>query len=426
MTSTPSATDAAAPRVNAERLLTDIRSLATVGATAAGGVHRPAYGDDDLAARGLVRQWMREAGLVVRIDLAGNTFAWLSGENDRLPPIIIGSHTDTVPDGGRLDGALGVLAALEVARLIAASRGRLRHPLEVVNFQNEEGGLAGSRAVAGRLSAADLATKAVSGYTLADGIKRLGGDPGRVQEAVLAPGSVAAYVELHIEQGRFLERGAIDIGIVEGIVGIRYWEVTFEGAASHAGTTPMADRRDALWAAGRFIDGVHEVVTSIQGRHVGFVGRLSVSPGAPNVIAGRVTLTLELRDLDPARIAELYDRVVERARRVAAETNTRVTLEPAHGVDPAPTHQIVRDAIAAAASDLGLSCLTMPSGAGHDTQNMARVCPAGMLFVPSIEGISHSPREATHEHDIVNGANVLLGAVLHLDATLQGSAKATT
>jgi beta-ureidopropionase / N-carbamoyl-L-amino-acid hydrolase len=405
-------------RVQDDRLLADLRSLAAIGATTGGGVNRPAYGDGDLAARDLVRQWMRDAGLDVRMDAAGNTFGRLHGPRSDARPIVIGSHTDTVPDGGRFDGALGVLAALEVVRTIAGQSVALRHPLEVVNFQNEEGGLAGSRAVAGRLSASDLTMKAVSGYSLGDGIRRLGGDPDRLSAAVLAPGSIAAYVELHIEQGRFLERGGFDIGIVEGIVGIRYWEVTFDGVASHSGTTPMADRHDALLAAGRFIDAVHDAVTSSPGRHVGTVGRLTVSPGAPNVIAGRVTLTLELRDLDLARIDELFSAIASRAARIAADTGTRVALEPAHGVEPAPTDPTVREAIASAARDLGLSCLTMPSGAGHDTQNMAAIGPSGMLFVPSIEGISHSPREATHDHDVVNGANTLLGTVLCLDRAL--------
>ncbi|MGH7616536.1 MAG: hydantoinase/carbamoylase family amidase, partial [Gemmatimonadaceae bacterium] len=274
-------------------MLARLRELAAIGATAAGGVNRPAYSEDDLEARARVRGWMREAGMTVRVDTAGNTFARLDGRDPALPPIVIGSHTDTVPDGGRYDGALGVLAALEVARTLGASDERLRHPLEVVDFQNEEGGIVGSKAVVGRLDAAELSRTAVSGFTLGDGIRRLGGDPDSLAECVLAPGSRAAYAELHIEQGRVLERGATDIGIVEGIVGIWYWDVTFDGVASHAGTTAMTDRRDALLAAARFVDAVNTVVTSTPGRHVGTVGKLTVFPGGANVIPGRVVLTLE-------------------------------------------------------------------------------------------------------------------------------------
>jgi N-carbamoyl-L-amino-acid hydrolase len=406
------------PRVNAERLLGDMRALAAVGGTAAGGVHRPAYGADDIAARDLVRQWMRAAGLAVRIDAAGNTFGRLPGAAGDEPAIIIGSHTDSVPDGGRYDGALGTLAALEVARIIAEHGIRLRRPLEVVNFQNEEGGIIGSKAVAGRLSASELALTATSGYTISDGIRRLGGDPDRLADAVLTRGNVAAYLELHIEQGRVLERARADIGIVEGIVGISYWEVTFDGVAAHAGSTPMADRHDALLAAARLVDAVHTAVLEIPGRHVGTVGRLAVSPGAPNVIPGRAVLTLELRDLDQARIDALFAAIKPRAERIAADTATTVTLLPTTRVVPAPTDSRVREAIAFAASALGLRSLAMPSGAGHDAQNMAALGPSGMLFVPSIDGISHSPRERTDDRDVVNGANALLVAALRLDSTM--------
>ena len=403
--------------VNGERLLADLRQLATIGATAEGGVNRPAYGDEDLAAHEVVRQWIGAAGLAVRVDTAGNTFGRLPSTND-APPIVIGSHTDSVPDGGRFDGALGTLAALEVARSVAQYGMTLRHPLEIVNFQNEEGGLIGSKAVAGRLSANDLAIKAVSGFTICEGIRRLGGEPDRLAEAVRAPGSIAAYVELHIEQGRVLERAEADIGVVEGIVGISYWDVTFNGVAAHAGTTPMADRHDALLAAARFIDAVNGTVVTLPGRHVGTVGRLSVFPGAPNVIPGRVTLTLELRDLDQQHIDALFAVVAREAERIAADTGTTVALRPTTAVTPAPTDARVREAIALAARLHGLQSLDMPSGAGHDAQNMAAIAPSGMFFVPSVDGISHSPREFTSDADVVKGANVLLGTVLRLDATM--------
>jgi N-carbamoyl-L-amino-acid hydrolase len=404
--------------VDGSHLLDRLRDLATIGATAAGGggVNRPAYSDDDLKAREVVRGWMRDAGLSVRVDTAGNTFARLEGRDPALPPIVIGSHTDTVPDGGRYDGALGVLAALEVARTLGASGERLRHPLEVVDFQNEEGGIVGSKAAVGRLDAAELRRTAVSGFTLGEGIRRLGGDPDRLADCVLASGSRAAYVELHIEQGRVLERGATDIGIVEGIVGIWYWDVTFDGVASHAGTTPMADRHDALLAAARFVDAVQGVVTSIPGRHVGTVGRLAIHPGAANVIAGRVVATLELRDLVASTVETLYAAIESRAGEIARDTGTSVQFRPTTHVTPAPTHPRVRDAISQAACDLGLGTALLPSGAGHDAQQMTAICPSGMIFVPSVDGLSHSPRELTTDRDCVNGANVLLGVVRQIDA----------
>ncbi len=402
--------------VDATNLLARLRDLSAIGATPSGGVHRPAYSDDDLAAREVVRGWMRELGMTVHVDTAGNTFARLEGSDPALPPIVIGSHTDTVPDGGRYDGALGVVAALEVARTLGEDKARLRHPLEVVDFQNEEGGIVGSKAAVGRLDAAELSRTAVSGFTLRDGIRRLGGDPDRLDDCVLATGSRAAYVELHIEQGSVLERGGNDIGIVEGIVGIWYWEVSFDGVASHAGTTPMRDRHDALLAAARFVDAVHDVVTSVPGRHVGTVGRLTMHPGAPNVIAGRAVATLELRDLIASTVEKLYQAIEARAGEIARDTGTTVHFRSTTHTTPAPTDPRVRGAIERVAGALGLSTAFLASGAGHDAQHMAIVCPSGMLFVPSVNGLSHTPREFTRDQDCVNGANVLLGVVRHLDA----------
>jgi len=405
-------------RVNGARLVADLAALARIGGTPEGGVSRPAYGDEDIAARARVRDLMRSARLTVRVDTAGNTIAARPGTEPGLPPIMIGSHTDSVPNGGRFDGALGAIAAIEVARVLVEQGVELRHPLEVVDFQNEEGGLIGSKAMAGRLPASDLALTAVSGRTIGDGIRLLGGDPDRVDDAKRLPGSIAAYLELHIEQGRVLERAGANIGVVEGIVGIRYWEVTFAGVATHAGTTPMADRHDALLAAARFVEAVNATVLATPGRSVGTVGRLAVFPGAPNVIPGRVVLTLELRDLEVAKIEALYARVEAEARRIAASNGTTVTLVPTLANEPAPTDQRVRDAVSGAATALGLTPHGMPSGAGHDAQNMTVLGPSGMLFVPSVNGISHSPLEMTVDADVVNGANVLLGAVLRMDAAL--------
>ena len=404
--------------MNDARLLADLRQLATMGGTPEGGVSRPAYGDEDLRARKHVQEMMRAARLSVAVDAAGNTIASRPGTEPGLKPIMIGSHTDSVPNGGRFDGSLGTLAALEVARVIVEQGIELRHPLEVVDFQNEEGGLIGSKAMAGRLPQSDLALTAVSGRKIGDGIRLLGGNPDRIGEAARAPGSIAAYLELHIEQGRVLERASANIGVVEGIVGIRYWEVTFEGVATHAGTTPMPDRHDALLAAARFVEAVNTTVLATPGRSVGTVGRLAVFPGAPNVIPGRVVLTLELRDLEVAKIEALYVRVEAEAHRIAAANGTKVTLVPTLSNEPAPTDSRVREAVSGAATALGLKPYGMPSGAGHDAQNMTVLGPSGLLFVPSVNGISHSPLEMTVDEDVVNGANVLLGAVLRMDLVL--------
>jgi N-carbamoyl-L-amino-acid hydrolase len=332
--------------------------------------------------------------------------------------LLIGSHTDTVPDGGRYDGALGVLAAIEVVRTLHENDIALRHPLEVVDFQNEEGGLIGSKIVAGRLGDDSLDLVAVSGHSIRDGIARLGGHPSRMTEARRAIGAIAGYLELHIEQGRVIERAGARIGVVEGLVGIRYWEVTFDGVASHAGTTPMADRHDALLAAARFVEAVNDVVRRRPGRHVGTVGRLAVFPGGANVIPGSVVLTLELRDLDPSVVAALFGGIEARALDIASDTGTRVMLVPTHTNEPSPTHPLIQRAIREAAASLGLASHDMVSGAGHDAQNMAVLGPAGMIFVPSVGGISHSPAERTNDEDIINGADVLLGALLQMDGLL--------
>ena len=401
--------------INRNRLLRHLRELAQIGGTPEGGVHRLAYSDEDREACGLVRQLLQAAGLQVRVDAAGNLIGRRAGSDPALPPILLGSHIDTVPNGGRFDGSLGSLAAVEVAHTLAEHDVTTRHPLEIVIFQNEEGGLWGSRAMVGEVSEADLETVSQSGKTIREGIRFLGGNPERLDQARRRAGEVAAYVEVHIEQGSVLEDEGTEIGVVEGIVGIGWWEVVWEGAANHAGTTPMGRRQDALLAAARFVDAVNRTVTRTPGAQVGTVGRLEVSPGAPNVIPGQVTLTLELRDLDAARIDALFGELQAEARAIGGATRTRVEFCPISRIAPAPADPRIRAAIATAATERGLSTRSMPCGAGHDAQSLARIAPAGMIFIPSIGGISHSPRELSRDQDVINGANVLLGTLLRLD-----------
>ena len=267
----------------------------------------------------------------------------------------------------------------------------------------------------GALTERELDLVSRSGKTIREGTAFIGGDPTRLAEARRKPGDIAAYLELHIEQGAVLATEKIDIGVVEGIVGINWWDVTVQGFANHAGTTPMDRRRDALLAAGRFIEAVNRVVTGVPGRQVGTVGRIQALPGAPNVIPGTVVLSLELRDLDAAKIAMLYERIRAEARRIAEASDTTFDFKEINVNEPAPTDQRLRGMIADAAKELGLTTKLMPSGAGHDAQDMARIGPAGMIFVPSVGGISHSPRELSRAEDITNGANVLLGTVLRVD-----------
>jgi beta-ureidopropionase / N-carbamoyl-L-amino-acid hydrolase len=402
-------------RVNGSRLNRHLAELSEFGKNPQGGVTRLAYSDADRQARGYVMDLMRAARLDPNVDAAGNIVARRAGRDSRLPPILFGSHIDSVPEGGNYDGDVGSLGAIEVAQTLAEHGVVTRHPLEVIVFQNEEGGLIGSRALNGDLTERELGLVSRSGKTIGDGIRFIGGDPDRIASVRRQRGDVAAYLELHIEQGGFLDAERIDIGIVEGIVGINWWDVTIEGFANHAGTTPMDRRRDAMLAAAKFIEAVNRVVTSMPGRQVGTVGRIQALPGAPNVIPGKVVLSLELRDLDAAKIAMLHDRLRGEARQIAAASGTTFDFKEINVNVPAPTDPRVRAAIAEAARELGLSTKLMPSGAGHDAQDMARLGPAGMIFVPSVGGISHSPRELSRPQDITNGANVLLGAVVGVD-----------
>ena len=412
----PRARVASAPlRVNGTRLNRHLAELSEFGKNPRGGVTRLAYSDADREARDYVTGLMRAARLDPRIDTAGNIIGRRPGRDARLAPILFGSHIDSVPEGGNYDGDVGSLGAIEVAQTLAENGVLTRHPLEVIVFQNEEGGVIGSKALSGNLEERELDLVSRSGKTIRDGTRFIGGDPGRVLASRRNRGDVAAYLELHIEQGGFLDAERIDIGVVEGIVGITWWDVTIEGFANHAGTTPMDRRRDAMLAAAKFIEAVNRVVTSVPGRQVGTVGRIQALPGAPNVIPGKVVLSLELRDLDAAKIATLYERIRGEARRIADASGTTFGFKEINVNTPAPTDRRVRAVIADAARQLGLSTKLMPSGAGHDAQEIARLCPVGMIFVPSVGGISHSPREFSRPEDITNGANVLLGAVLGVD-----------
>jgi N-carbamoyl-L-amino-acid hydrolase len=409
-------TAAAELRVDPERIHSRILALSEFGRNPDGGVSRVAFSQADLQGRSYIMALMREAGLEVRIDPAGNILGRRAGSDPNLPPILFGSHIDSVPFGGNYDGDVGVIAAIECAQVLEDDGISTRHTLEIVVFSDEEGGLTGSRAMIGELGEQALSETTHSGLSRRDGILAIGGDPDRISEARRAPGETAAYLELHIEQGARLDEDEIDIGVVEGIVGIEWWDVTVDGFANHAGTTPMDRRNDALLAAARYIEAVNEIVTAEPGRQVGTVGRIAAEPGAHNVIPGRVRTTLEIRDLSRDRIWSLFERIENRSKEIAEETGTTFTftLLDVSSV-PAVMDERVRGLIAAAADRLGLSWVSMPSGAGHDAQDMARIAPAGMIFVPSEGGVSHSPAELTKKEDMANGADVLLQTVLEID-----------
>jgi len=392
-----------------------LRELSRFGKTAEGGISRVAYSDADVEGRAYAMGLMRAAGLDVSVDTAGNVIGRRRGEDENLPPLMMGSHIDSVPDGGNYDGQVGSMAAIEVAQTLSAAGVTTRHPLEVVLFQNEENGKTGSRALVGELGARELDLPSHTEKSLREGIAFLGGDPSRLDEAVRRPGDVAAFLELHIEQGAILDRRGIDIGVVEGIVGIKRWNVTIAGAANHAGTTPMAERHDAMLTAGRFIDQVNAVATETAGRHVATVGKLQAHPGAPNVIAGRVDVTLEIRDLEMSKIDRLLEAIERESRTLAKRNGTTIGFDLYYVSRAAPTDERLRRLVASSARSLGLSTLSMPSGAGHDAQSLALIAPVGMIFIPSVNGISHAPEELSRPADIEAGANVLLETLLGAD-----------
>ena len=401
-------------RVNGARIVEHINALAEFGKNPQGGVSRVAYSEADRRGRDYVMGLMRQAKLEVSIDAAGNIIGRRDG-SDKTLPLLFGSHIDSVPEGGNYDGDVGSLGAIEVAQTLAENNLVTRHLLEVIIFQNEEGGLIGSRAINGELTEKEFDLVSRSGKTIGEGIKFIGGDVTKLSEVKRVKGSIAAYLELHIEQGGILENEKIDIGVVEGIVGINWWDVTIEGFANHAGTTAMNNRQDALLAAAKFIEAVNRVVTSVPGRQVGTVGRIQALPGAPNVIPGKVVLSLELRDLDAAKIQTLYQKIRTEADQIGQASKTKFDFKEINVNIPAPTDPRIRSLIAESAKELGLSTRQMPSGAGHDAQDMAQLAPVGMIFIPSIGGISHSPKEFSRPQDIANGANVLLHSVLKVD-----------
>ena len=403
-------------RAKAQRIESRIMKLAEFGGNSEGGVSRVAFSEADVQGREYIISLMKEAGLEVRIDAAGNILGLRKGKDATLPPILFGSHIDSVPGGGNYDGDVGVIGALECMQVLYENNFNTRHPLEMVVFSDEEGIFTGSRAMVGRLPPAALEGMSHSGMTITEGIRAIGGEPGALSKASRDKGELKAFLELHIEQGSVLEHEQIEIGVVEGIVGIRSWEVTIEGFANHAGTTPMNKRKDAMLAAARLTIAINRVITSVPGRQVGTVGRIKAEPGAPNVIPGKVIMSLEIRDLDEKKILSLFDKIVEEARSIEPKTGTRISFALPHvTARPSPTDIRIRQSVADAAKELGLSHKLMPSGAGHDAQEIARIAPIGMIFVPSVGGISHSPDEYTRPQAMANGANVLLQTILRID-----------
>ena len=404
-------------RIDSNRMRLAFDQLAAIGSTGDGGVHRPTFSEAHLAARAWLRDHVNAAGLDFRLDGAGNHSGFLGCGLAGSRTLLLGSHLDSVPRGGRLDGALGVMAALEVLRTVKEHALKLDLNLEAIDFTDEEGtlvGLLGSSAISGHLRATTLENPRGGREQLSQGMQRAGLTESGMLSAALPPGSLAGYLELHIEQGKRLERSHTDIGIVSAIVGIWSYRLSFVGRADHAGSTAMEDRRDAALGASAFTLAAHELVVKDYPDCVMNVGRMEFAPGAFNIVPARVDLALEFRSPDQSRFEHLDSALLDCARDQAAQFGLELGIEDLGFHAPCPMDGRVQRVMAEVCDELHLTHASLASGAGHDGQSFAEVCPVGMLFVPSAGGASHSAREFTEWSDCVNGANALLQTVLRL------------
>ena len=405
--------------IDGDRLWRRLSDLADIGKQEEGGVTRLSFTDEERAAKDRVASYMEEVGLSVREDAAGNLIGRREGRNPDAPAVLVGSHVDSVYNGGNFDGPLGVLAGIEVLQTMEERGVETEHPVEVVAFTDEEGarfsfGMIGSRALGGRLTPEDVTEHEDNdGVSIAGAMRAYGLDPERVGDAARPEGSIKAYVELHIEQGRVLENEDLPAGVVTGIAGPAWLRFSIEGETGHAGATPMGLRRDALAAAAEIM-GLIEAEASRTGTSVGTVGQLSLDPGGINIIPGRVEFSLDLRDIDEGVRDSVEHRILDGAEEICRRRGVALEVETLQRLAPAPCSELVREAIGRACERLGIRPHALPSGAGHDGMQLTRLCPMGMIFVRSRDGVSHSPDEWSSKEDCAAGADVLYYTVLDL------------
>ncbi|MCL4768118.1 MAG: Zn-dependent hydrolase [Hyphomicrobiaceae bacterium] len=401
-------------RINGARLWDSLMEMARIGATPNGGVNRLTLTDLDDQSRALLAAWCRQAGCTVAVDRMGTMFARRAGAEESLPPVMLGSHLDTQPTGGKFDGALGVLAALEMVRTLNDLDIRTRHPIEIVNWTNEEGSrfapaMTASGVFAGVLSLdGALAIKDVDGKTIGAELDRIG----YAGPAPVGGRPVHAFFELHIEQGPILEEEGIDIGVVTGANGQKWYEITLTGVESHAGPTPMSRRKDALLGASRIVELVNRIGHAHDPAACATVGMVQVHPNSRNVIPGRVFLTVDLRHPDAARLASMDAALREGLAAIAPASGLEHELAMVADFPPQPFEPSCVEAVRQAAERLGITTRDITSGAGHDAVYMARVCPTAMIFTPCVDGISHNEAEDMKPAWAAAGADVLLHAAL--------------
>lgn len=401
--------------INGDRLNRSLEELAQIGAQEGDGVRRLAFSPEDLAARDRLFQWMQDAGMSVRIDAAGNLIGTYPGLAVDAPALVTGSHIDTVPSGGRYDGALGVMAGLEVVRVLQENQLQLHHPVEVIAFADEERTMVGSKAMAGTAPQDPERYATTENEPIQDCLARAGGDWEKLVTARRTSQEIACFIELHVEQGGVLEAIERDIGVVEGIVGQQRFHITIQGQANHAGTTPMNMRRDALATAAQIILAVEDMAKHFPGDPVATVGALKVWPNAINIVPGFVEMTLDMRDLSQSVIEHMLQQLKRKIETVAVSTRTKIRVKSELELEPTLASPDVQSLIVESCEELGLSYTHLPSRASHDAQEMGRFTDMGMIFVPSSEGVSHSGDEYTSPEQCEQGANVLLRTLLKLD-----------
>tara|TARA_Y100001970_G_scaffold165989_1_gene202965 strand:+ start:24853 stop:26106 length:1254 start_codon:yes stop_codon:yes gene_type:complete len=402
--------------INGTRLLARIAELAQIGAIeGTQGCSRLAFTDADREGRDLVVTWMTDLGLTVTVDAVGNVIA-STGNAGAAGAVMAGSHIDTVGTGGRFDGNLGVLAGLEVIEATLAADIDVKRPLAVAFFSNEEGSryppdMMGSLAYVGGMSVESvLEVEGADGTIVGDELERIG-----YRGPAPCPGAVPhAFVELHIEQGPVLDNEEIQIGVVEGVQGISWTELKFVGQSNHAGTTPMALRRDPMAVAAEVTVAARSIATDLGGPQVATVGSLTLHPNLVNVVPAHATMTVDLRNTDETLLREAEKQLMNSVQQIADREDITVESRSLARFEPVEFDKRVVDSIEAIAQQKGLSTRRMPSGAGHDAQMMARICPTGMIFVPSLDGISHNPAEHTDDEDLIAGAQLLADAMLAL------------
>jgi N-carbamoyl-L-amino-acid hydrolase len=402
-------------KINKERLLRRLDELAQIGALEGGGVSRLALTDADKEARDRTVAWMKELGLEIHIDQVGNIIGQRPGEED-LPPVILGSHLDSVTVAGRYDGSYGVMAALEVLQTLHDNNLKTRHPLAMAAFTNEEGvrfnrGMLGSSAYVREWTVEQArATQGIDGSNFGEELDRIG------YAGAMAPGAIRpqAFIELHIEQGPVLDQENIPIGVVDTVTGITWLEATVSGASNHAGTTPISMRKDAGLAAAKLIESMREIAIEIGGEQRATCGMIAFEPNAINVIPSKAIFTVDLRNSDSAALKEAEERLYARARKLESSDGVSITFRDLEHVPVVNFDPAVVDVIEQVTRELSIPAKRMVSGAGHDAQLLAGICPTAMIFIPSRDGISHSPTEYSSPEDLERGANVLLHAALKL------------